>query len=230
MKTLDTEGGIVIPSDDHKLYQKGVTTPTVQTVIFAAGAWIVYLTLAFGVLGMPALDGLTGSVVTFGFILGFGLMLRMAGPSIRVTIAGWAANRRDAQIEVLEGQVAFLQAQLRESGTRPMPTDAMHVMRCARRMIDLELHRMAEVAAGNKRAGGGWARDKFLAATSGAFSDSDWENARQILEGAGIRDPKGRHAILVTTREQGYAALAEFATRSQGHFERTATGGFVRTA
>lgn len=224
MKRIDAEG-LVVPSDDHKLYQKGVTTPVVQTVIFAAGGWIVFITLAFGVWAMPAWDGLRWSVVTFGLVLGAGLMLRMAGPSLRIAIAGWAANRRDAQIETLEGQVAYLQAQLKQAGVKSIPTGEMRVIQCARAMIDAQFAREAY------DQGGGWARDPFLKATGGTFTNADWEAAREILEGAGIRAANGkRRDLLVKDVAIAKQKLVDFATRAQGHYTVTQTGDFVRTA
>lgn len=208
MRKLDSDGAVVAPriSDEHKDFVRGVKTPAAQSVFFAAGAAGMYATIAFVLMGgVGIMDGLRWTAGVFGITLFGGLMLRMISGSVKTLLAIWAANRTVQERQEYQAQIAILLDQ-REVAKRGQDAPGESIaLQTASLMIQDEFVRRA---TGH---GGGWARDPYMGRHKAARR-KDWEYAREILEGAGIRGSDGE--LLVFNLDKANTALLQYYARS----------------
>lgn len=217
---LNTEGAVARPDETYKDFERGVRTPAAQVVYFSAGATLVYMAIATAGLGnLPTVDILRWAVFTFLFTLGLGLMVRMAGPSLKSAIERYAAARAWQEREQMEGRIAYLEALLEQAGIRNLASDTVPAFKVATLMIEVQAQRMAT------GRGITWARNEIMRAYN--VRRKDWETAREMLEGAGIRDPRTGEFIAANAQE-AKARLAEFLSRPGGRYRRSESGTFTK--
>ena len=201
------EGAVIQPQGEtYKEYERGVRTPVAQVGFFAVGAMLLYLAIAtLGAGNMPTLTILRWAAFVFLAALGLGLMLRMAGPSIKSAIQRYGEGRALAERNELEAQNAILLEQLKAAHVKGLAPSKSVAMETAARMIDAEFVRRAT------KHGCGWSRDPFLKRHK-AVRRKDWELAKEILEGAGVRGDDGQ--MLIADPDRAKSVLVDYYTRS----------------
>lgn len=221
MKQVKTEGTLVSPqTETYKDYERGVRTPAAQVLYFAAGAAIVYLAIAtVGIGQMPTVTVIRWFVFTFLLTLGLGLMIRMAGPSLKSAIERYGQARAWREREEMEGRIAYLEALLEQAGMRNLASDTIPAFKVATTMIDVQAQ---YVATGR---GITWARNHMMRAYG--VRRKDWETAREMLEGAGVRDPR-TGAFVAHNAQEAKARLAEFVSAPGGRYRRAESGFFTK--
>ena len=228
MNRLDMEGAVIQPQGEtYKEYERGVRTPVAQVVYFALGAALLFLAVAtLGAGNMPTLAILRWFAFVFLAALGLGLMVRMAGPSLKSALAQYAVNRTWAERNELEAAVAMLQERLAFYKAEPLaPKDSL-----TQKMGYLMIR--AEVARLEHNAGNGWARDAMLtsaevrAAFKGLNSRKYWEWAREWLEASGVRSDSGE--FMADGRVQAESMLLRWHINARGRYLPDETGGFTK--